>query len=183
MRGFINLLGEPSRSQYRPRNPTIAGDRPPRYGKKRHTLTVGRGPVPRQRPRAPGPVSQDRLKLWHLPSDLDPFVIRRAQTTAGGNTHRDDGDRGGQAPALRKERHPFIRGAPALREEIKTRMSLLPSSYLLPDEHLPRGGELARGQRIEIDATGDRLTERVFAIPIRRTTPRIITTGCLITQV
>ena len=30
----------------------------------------------------------------------DPFVIRRAQTTEG-NTHHDDGDRGGQAPALR----------------------------------------------------------------------------------
>ena len=29
-------------------------------------------------------VGQDRLKLWHLPSDLDPFVIRRSQTTERG---------------------------------------------------------------------------------------------------
>ena len=27
----------------------IAGDRPPRYGKKTARVTVGRGPVPRQR--------------------------------------------------------------------------------------------------------------------------------------
>ena len=67
------------------RNPTIAGDRPPRYEKKRypHRRAVGK-PVPRQR--APDPVSQDRLKLWHLPSDLDMFVIRRSQTTDG-ETH------------------------------------------------------------------------------------------------
>ena len=29
------------------RPPTIAGDRPPRYGKKTSRVTVGRGPVPR----------------------------------------------------------------------------------------------------------------------------------------
>ena len=27
------------------------------------------------------PVGQDRLKLWHLPSDLDPIAIRRSQPT------------------------------------------------------------------------------------------------------
>ena len=31
----------------------IAGDRPPRYGEKTPPLHVGRGPVPRQRPRTP----------------------------------------------------------------------------------------------------------------------------------
>ncbi len=31
----------------------LAGDRPPRYDKKRLSLIVGRGPVPRQRPRNP----------------------------------------------------------------------------------------------------------------------------------
>ena len=43
----------------------IAGDRPPRYGKKTACVTVGRGPVPRHRSRA-RPVVQDRLKLWHI---------------------------------------------------------------------------------------------------------------------
>ena len=31
----------------------VAGDRPPRYEKKRCLFTVGRGPVPRQHPRTP----------------------------------------------------------------------------------------------------------------------------------
>ena len=36
-----------------------AGDRPPRYGKKRHPLTVGRGPVPRHHSR-PRTLAGDR---------------------------------------------------------------------------------------------------------------------------
>ena len=47
----------------------IAGDRPPRYDEKTPPFHVGRGPVPRHRPRAPDllpSVSQDRLKLWHV---------------------------------------------------------------------------------------------------------------------
>ena len=36
--------------RHRSRNPTLAGDRPPRYDKKR-PLTVGRGSVPRHRSR------------------------------------------------------------------------------------------------------------------------------------
>ena len=43
----------PSPAFSRKCNPTIAGDRPPRYDKKTPPLTVGRGPVPRHRPRTP----------------------------------------------------------------------------------------------------------------------------------
>ena len=68
----------------------LVGDRPPRYDKKTPPLHVGLGPsdatracerVPLAIVRAPGSVGQDRLKLWHLPSDPDLFVIRRSQTT------------------------------------------------------------------------------------------------------
>ena len=90
------------------RTPTRAGDRPPRYGKKRRPFIVGRGPVPRQR-------SCARACRAGLP-DLDPFVIRRSQTTEERNVppppHRraracpspslaHSNARGGQAPALR----------------------------------------------------------------------------------
>ena len=65
----------------------------PRATKKTPPFTVGRGPVPRQRSRARPCKSGS--------PDPDPFVIRRSQTTEWGNTHRDDRQRGGQAPALR----------------------------------------------------------------------------------
>ena len=69
------------------RNPTLAGDRPPRYDKKTPPLTVGRWEnLSLASVRVPGPVSQNRLKFWHLPSDLDMFVIRRSQTIDG-ETH------------------------------------------------------------------------------------------------
>ena len=55
----------------------IAGDRPPRYEKKRYPLTVGRGPVPRH-------ASIERETAW--------VCVRFS---------RRSGDRGGQAPALR----------------------------------------------------------------------------------
>ena len=70
----------------------IAGDRPPRYDEKNVPITVGRGPVPRQRP-CTRPCSSGS-------PDPDPFVIRRSQTTEM-ETHRDDGARGGLSPALR----------------------------------------------------------------------------------
>ena len=57
---------------------TIAGDRPPRYEKKRHPVTVGRGTGPRHASRARSCSSGS--------PDPDPFVIRRSQTTEGG-TH------------------------------------------------------------------------------------------------
>ena len=62
------------------RTPTLAGDRPPRYGKKRH-VTVGRGPVPRHR-------SCARPYKSGSP-DPNPFVIRRSQTTEGSPTKRN----------------------------------------------------------------------------------------------
>ena len=54
----------------------LAGDRPPRYGKKTalHRRAVGK-PVPRQRPRARPCKSGS--------PDPDPFVIGRSQTTDG----------------------------------------------------------------------------------------------------
>ena len=55
MRVFHNSfspVGEPSWSRCNLPG-EIAGDRPPRYEKKNATLTVERGPVPRQRPRTP----------------------------------------------------------------------------------------------------------------------------------
>lgn len=40
---------------------------------------------------------------------------------------------------------------------------------LLPYQHLTCRGEVACGQRVEIDTTRHGFTERVFPIPIRRT--------------
>ena len=42
--GPLFIVGRGPVPRHRPRNPTIAGDRPPRYEKKRHPLIVGRGP-------------------------------------------------------------------------------------------------------------------------------------------
>ena len=85
-------------------HPTIAGDRPPRYGEKTSPLTVGRGPVPRQRSIARSPllsspsVVQDRLILTRFGSGC-------SRTTEGESSARPN-DRGGQAPALRLSRPP-----------------------------------------------------------------------------
>ena len=50
----------------------LAGDRPPRYEKKRHTLTVGRGPVPRHRSRKPT-LAEDRPALpEHQDQEVSP---------------------------------------------------------------------------------------------------------------
>ena len=51
----------------------IAGDRPPRYGKKRH-FTVGRGPVPRQRPRTPT-LAGDRPPHYETPVVCDRLIL------------------------------------------------------------------------------------------------------------
>ena len=84
--------------RHRPCTPTRAGDRPPRYGKKRH-CTVGRGPVPRHR-FAARPCHPCR-------SGSPEHVCDQAITNyRWGNTPHDDGDRGGQAPALRKKITP-----------------------------------------------------------------------------
>ena len=53
----------------------------PRATEKTPPLTVGRGPVPRHRPRARLCSSGSSEALASLPSDPDPFVIRRSQTT------------------------------------------------------------------------------------------------------
>ena len=58
----------------------LAGDRPPRYEKKRHPVTVGRGPVPRRA----SIVIKNVRGLW----GIGRFLLR-------------SDDRGGQAPALR----------------------------------------------------------------------------------
>ena len=62
--------------------------------------------------------------------DPDLFVIRRSQTTDRGNTHWDDRQRGGQAPALRyRSRNPTIAGdRPPRYRNIKTRRALLPNA-------------------------------------------------------
>ena len=90
-------------------NRTIAGDRPPHYGKKRHPLTVGRGPVPRRAPvfaanvrglwaadvfRFGGEIAGDRPPRY-VPSD----VFRVNRTIAG--------DR---PPHYGKKRHPLTVG-------------------------------------------------------------------------
>lgn len=41
-------------------------------------------------------------------------------------------------------------------------------AHLLPNQHLPRRREIASGESVEIETTRHRLTELVFAIPIRR---------------
>ncbi len=47
--------------------------------------------------------------------------------------------------------------------------------FLLPNDHLPRCGEIARGQRIEIDTACNGFSLCIPAIPIRRTMPTVIT--------
>ena len=54
----------------------------PRATGKNVPITVGRGPVPRQHSRARPYRAGSSEALADLPSDPDPFVIRRAQTTA-----------------------------------------------------------------------------------------------------
>ena len=50
---------------------------------------------------------------------------------------------------------------------------------LLAYQHLARRRKITRGERIEIYATGDRLTEFISAIPIRRPATGPIHTGSL----
>ena len=45
-----------------------------------------------------------------LPSDPELFVIRRSQTTEGGESSARSNDRGGQAPALRWKKKRFLQG-------------------------------------------------------------------------
>ena len=80
-----------------PRHAAIAGDRPPRYGEKNAFLHVGRGPSDATRAgervplamrfavRSPHPCrSRSSEALAYMPSDLDPFGIRRSRTTLVG---------------------------------------------------------------------------------------------------
>ena len=78
------------------------GGQAPALRKKRHPLTVG-----------PSFCCQTLHPCSSGSPDPELFVIRRAQTTDG-ETHRDDGTRGGQAPALRKKTFSFSRRARAL---------------------------------------------------------------------
>ena len=99
-RGHHLFVGRGPVPRHATRIPTIAGDRPPRYGEKRMPLrsrgtgpratglrtvpcTVGRGPVPRHAPRIPT-IAGDRPPRYGT----------------GGTVFSLD-DRGGQAPALR----------------------------------------------------------------------------------
>ena len=85
----IAIVGETSRSRCKhSRTPTIAGDRPPRYGEKTVRVTVGRGPS--YATRACERVSLACVQLPDPPPlcrsgspDPDLFVIRRSQTTEG----------------------------------------------------------------------------------------------------
>ena len=55
-----------------------------------------------------------------------------------------------------------------------------PHRDLLAYQHFARGGKFPSFECIEIDTAGDRLTEFIFAIPIRRTTFALIDTYRLI---
>ena len=104
----------------------IAGDRPPRYDKKtvlettrgtgpraamkkRHPLTVGRGPVPRQRPHASPCRAGSSEALAYLPSDPELFVIRRSQTTEV-ETHLVTMELAGDRPPRYDEKTPLTVG-------------------------------------------------------------------------
>ena len=86
--------------RHRSRNPTLAGDRPPRYDKK-CPLTVGRGPVPRHRA-CTRPCSSGS-------PDPDPFVIRRSQTTVG-ETHIGTMEIAGDRPPRYDKKCPLTVG-------------------------------------------------------------------------
>ena len=85
--------------RHRPRNLTLAGDRPPHYDKKNGIpFTVGRGSVPRHRPRNLT-LAGDRPRATI--KNASPHRRARAcpsPSSAHSNT------RGGQAPALREHR-------------------------------------------------------------------------------
>ena len=85
------------------RNPTLAGDRPPRYDKKTPPFTVGRGPVPRH---AFGCQTASHRRSGS--PDPDPFGSGRSRTTEVG-----------PMPSGRRDR----------AAEIETRRSLLPGSH------------------------------------------------------
>ena len=119
------------------RNPTRAGACPPRYEKITpafHRRAVGK-PVPRQRPRARPCKSGS--------PDSDPFVIRRAQTTAG-ETHIVTMDNTGDRPRTTGTSRPgglsygniasIKTGTARRQEKIETRRSPLPgkTSYETP---------------------------------------------------
>ena len=91
------------------------GGQAPALRKKRHPLTVGRGPVPRHRSRARPCSSGSSEALAHLPSDPELFVIGRAQTTEG-EKHVVTMDNAGDRPPRYGKTEP--RGL-SYREEIE----------------------------------------------------------------
>ena len=70
------------------------------------SITVGRGPVPRHRSRARPCRARSSEALAYLPSDPDPFVIRRAQPTVG-KTYIVTLDNAGDRPP-RSEKKRFL---------------------------------------------------------------------------
>ena len=78
---------------------TFAGDRPPRYGKKRHPRTVGRGPVPRHASRHPT-IAGDRPPRYGEKTASPHRRARACPSPCFGLLNA----RGGQAPALRAHR-------------------------------------------------------------------------------
>ena len=80
---------------------TLAGDRPPRYDKKRHPLPVGRGPVPRQASiyriiAGDRPPRYGNGRVSWMKNAASPRRARACPSPGLGLSN----NRGGQAPAL-----------------------------------------------------------------------------------
>ena len=126
----------------------IAGDRPPRYDKKRYPLTVARGPSDATR-------ASERVSLAmrlavrppHLcrsrSPDLDPFVIRRSQTTERDTHIRTMEIAGDRPPRYDKKRYPLTVGrGPVPRHASRSR------NPTCAGDKPPRYGKIETGKAI-----------------------------------
>ena len=183
--------------RHRSRHPPLAGDRPPRYDKKRHTVTVGRGPVPRHRSRYPtsrgtgpratiknGTLSFAVARVIHRSRGTGP---RATGTSRPGGLSYGDASRPGGLSYPRKTCHPANLGNlgnPALNPPNPDRWgndSRPDRAYRransFSDKHFPRRRKGTRVKSVKVNPTTHRFPHLIAAIPIdcprwRRIIPR-----------
>ena len=107
-----------------------------------------------------------------LPRVFDPNEKRRLERSAGACPPRSL-RRNEKRPKPKRPR-TFVAQTGAWRGT-GPRPTVNGDGFLLPNDHLPRCGEIARGQRIEIDTACNGFSLCIPAIPIRRTMPTVIT--------
>ena len=97
--------------RHRPRNPTIAGDRPPRYGWRKDPLAT----LVKELEMFPGPratggeKTPPHRRARACPSPCPGLRSNHPWSLGCGRFPQRSRDRGGQAPALRVEKRPLLR--------------------------------------------------------------------------